>query len=202
MSGMRRFAARGVLACLTAGAVLATSVTPATARDGRYGGYYRGGYGYGYGYGYPYRYRPYRRDRLDAGDVIGIAALVGAVAVIASAASKSKKAERYPESRDSSRDYPRDRDDYDRGDDYSASGEDEAVNACATAARDEAERNGGYAEILEVERPSSRGGDNWHVQGTLEQRRNYQDKRGMQKNFSCTVENGRIARVQVRDYVA
>ena len=186
------------LALLAVTAVIAASVSPAAARDR----YRHPGYGYGYGggwYGSPYRGRHYRHHRgLDAGDVIGIAAVLGAVAVIASSANKDKRS-----TRSSDRDYDPDyRRDDDRSDDFAAGyDEDEAVNACASAAREEAERGGGFAEIVDVDEPRSAGRDGWRIQGSLEHRRAYQDRSGLQKNFTCSYEGGRVVRVDVRDYV-
>ncbi len=204
-SGLKMRMAVGLVSAV---AMLGASAAPAMARNyGNHGGY-RGGYGYpgGYygGYGYGRHYRHYRhRDRLDAGEVIGIAALIGAVAVIASAASKEKKSRSEPYPRSSEPRYDDRRYD-DRRDDYGdARSEDEAVNACASAARDKAERDGGgYAEIVDVERPRASGTNGWDVEGRLEQRRNYQDKSGTTKRFSCDVQGGRVAHVYVTDSAA
>lgn len=190
--------ARRGIGLISAITLIGASTTPAFARgpDG-WSGYRH--------YGYPgyYRHR-HHHDRFDAGDAFGIALLIGAVAVIASAASKDRKDRSSPDPRYDSRDrddrsYDEERDDA-RGEQADFAGEDEAVNACASAARDEAERRGGYAEILDVERPRA-SGQGWRVQGSLEHRRNYQDKSGLQKSFTCAFENGRVAQVDVRDYM-
>lgn len=197
-------------------AMLAGAVAPAQARDRHYPGYgYGNPGGWGWG-GSPYRYRPYRHyDRgLDAGDVIGIAALIGAVAVIASAASKDRKTSRYPDA--DSRDLPADdgrNGDY-RGGDYrddgyadgpsgAAMGEEEAVNACVAAARDRAEsERGGYAEVRGVDPARATGKDGWAIDGRVELRRNYQDQSGETRRFSCDVKDGRVASVSIsRDAV-
>ncbi|MPT47695.1 MAG: hypothetical protein E2598_04635 [Sphingobium sp.] len=92
-------------------ALVASSATPAMAQRWGNGGYNGSGWSQGWG-GSGWRgdrYRPYRhRDRgLNAGDVVGIAALIGAVAVIASSASKnSNKNKTTATSRDSYPDYP------------------------------------------------------------------------------------------------
>jgi len=179
---MRRF-----LGVVSAVAMTGAAIAPAAARDhGRYGW---GGYGH---------HRHYRHGGgLDAGDVIGIAALIGAVAVIASAASKDRDTRAsdartpYPDS------YPDGRRADGRYDAAPASGEDAAVDACVDAVRDEAERAGGYAEILDVERPLARGQTDWDVEGRVEQRRTYRDSDGQTRRFSCDVRNGRVADVRL-----
>lgn len=191
--------------------MLASGVSPAVARD-----HHRGGYGYGYPGGWgggPYRYR--RHDRgLNAGDVIGIAALIGAVAVIASSASKDRNANRYPDSRnvpDAPNDDYRDggyRDDDYRGNgDYApspgaATNQEEAVNACVAAARDRAEsEQGGYAEVRGVDPVRAISGG-WSIDGRVELRRNYQDHSGETRRFSCDVKDGQVASVYLsRDAV-
>jgi hypothetical protein len=203
MSVRRNSRMRWAVGSLCAGAMLVGSVVPAMARDhGRYSGYD----GYGGGYGYPSRHRGYRhyrhRDGLDAGDVIGIAALIGAVAIIASAAGKDKKASRSPDYRSDDRGYDGrtdSRDDYPA----SSSGVDEAINACVNAARDKAQgESGGYAEILDVERPRASGDNGWDVEGRLEQRRTYQDRPGSTKRFTCDVQGGRVAHVYISNEAA
>lgn len=198
MSGQRNSRTRWAVGAITVGAMFVGSVAPAMARHKDYGGGYYGGR-YGYGYDYPYRYDRYRHHRhrggLDAGDVIGIALLAGAVAIVASSVNKDKK----------SRDRDRDPDWHDNErsregrDDYrDTADEDDAVDACVSAARDEAEsQSGGYAEIIDVESPrrSSKGG--WDVEGRLEQRSSYRDNELVTKSFSCSYERGRVAHVYV-----
>lgn len=178
---------RRLLGLVSAIAMVGASVAPATARDhGRYGW---GGYGH---------HRQYRHGGgLDAGDVIGIAALIGAVAVIANAASKDKD-RRAPDARTPYPDsYPDDRSTNRREDAQPALGEDAAVDACVDAVRDEAERGGDYAEILDVERPRAQGDDDWEVEGRVEQRRSYRDSDGQTRRFSCDVRGGRVADVRL-----
>jgi len=178
--------------------MLMASTVPAQARDpGRYG-YGHGGY-YN-GYGYPSRYKPYRhyrhRDRgLDAGDVIGIAALIGAVAIIATSASKNKDAKsRDTDWRDRDGRYEDQRDDGR----YDGAEADAAIDACAAAARDEAEsQSGGYAEIRDVETPRRSRDGGWDVEGRLEQRASYSGNEMVTKSFSCSYERGGVAHVYV-----
>ena len=199
MSGKRSSRTRWAVGAITAGAIFVGSVAPAMARHKDYGGGY---YGSRYGYSYPYRYDRYRdyryrhhrhRGGLDAGDVIGIALLVGAVAVVASSVNKDKK------SRDRDRDWrDKDRPYDDRDDNRDTASENEAVDVCVSAARNEAEsQSGGYAEIIDVESPrrSSEGG--WDVEGRLEQRSSYRDNELVTKSFSCSYERGRVAHVYV-----
>lgn len=188
---------RYALCLLGAAAVAGANITPAAARD-----HYRyPGYGYGYGgswYGSPYRHRHHRDRGLDAGDVIGIAALIGVVAIIASSANKDKKARSAPDPRYDDRSYDGERDDY-RG----TASEDEAVTMCASAARDKAEsQSGGYADIVDVDRPRAVGSDGWSVDGRLEQRSGYRGEDRETRRFSCDVRGGRVAEVYIsRDVI-
>lgn len=183
--------------CLMGAAAMAgASIAPAAARDHyRYPGY---GYG-GSWYGSPYRYRHHRDRGLGAGDVIGIAALIGAVAIIASSANKDRKARSAPDRRYDDRDY----DENQRGDYRGSASEDEAVNMCASAARNKAEsQSGGYAEIVDVDRPRAVGSDGWSVDGRLEQRSGYRGEDRETRRFSCDVRGGRVAEVYIsRDVI-
>ncbi len=175
-------------------ALLASSVTPAMARD-------RHWRGYGYGYGHRHH------DDFDFGDAVGIAALIGAVAIVAKSMSKDKAASR--DSRDEGYDggyaddsghapngapLPKSRPD----DAPSRSGEimaeNDAVDACAQAARDEASNGSGYAEVRSIEAPRAVA-DGWDIDGRVEQRRNYRDASGDTRRFTCSVRNGRVAEV-------
>ncbi len=209
----RTILARALVGATGVAAMLAASATPALARGP--GGWGYRGYGYPGGwYGDRYRYRHRHRhyhDGLSAGEVIGIIGVIGAVAVLASKANRDKVANRGADPRYDDRsgddgrydDARRDkRDDDYRSDNGSAITENDAVDACVSAARDEAERDGGYAEVVDVEKPRASGGDGWDIQGSLEHRRSYSDTSGRQKNFSCTFERGRVAHVYVTDHVA
>lgn len=182
-----RFLATGA----TAVAMLVTSVAPALARDhGRYGGYDRY---HGYGYDrYGYRHRRHD-DGLNAGEVIGIAALLGAVVIIASAASKDAKARRAGTDDGYNPNY---------GDTATdARSEDAAITACAQAARDKASRERGYAEVTEIA-PARRSADGWDMDGRVEQRASYRDGMGQSRRFSCSVRAGRVsALVLSRDVI-
>jgi len=174
---------RRLLGLVSGIAMVGAGIAPAAARD-------HGRHGWG-GYGHHRHYR--HRDGLDAGDVIGIAVLIGSVAAIANAASKDKD-RRVPDARAP---YPDDRSSDRREDAQPASNEDAAIDACITAVRDEAERSGDYAEIVDVERPRARGDGDWDVEGRVEQRRSYRDPDGQTRRFSCDVQGGRVADVRL-----
>lgn len=206
---------RWVMGMAAAVALLAGSVEPAAARGYGHGGYGPGGWGSGGwssgGWGGGYRHRHYRRDRgLNAGDVIGIAALIGAVAVIASSASKNKSERSYPDNRD----YPANREyrgdgiaspdsNYDPApgaDGYPgpAMSADQAADACAVAVRDKVEgEQGGYAQIVDVTEPRASGQEGWAVDGRVERRSGVRDGAGEVRRFSCDVEGNRVAGVYI-----
>lgn len=120
--------------------------------------------------------RWHRRDRVDAGDVIGGILVLGTIAAVASAASKAGRNDRY---RDRDYRYPDQRNGY-RSRSYGSNwddsrGIDRAVDMCA----DEVERN---ARVDTVD-GAERNGDGWRVSGRL--------RTG--EAFTCTIGNdGRI----------
>jgi hypothetical protein len=158
---------------LATSALLATSITPAFARGG--GGW--GGSGYGWGNSW--------------------AILVG---VIGSASKKSKQARRtsgedYPQ-RDAR--YPDDNRPNDSRSENSRYGgritsEDQAVDACATAAEAREGRSSTVRDITRV-RSSS---DGWDVEGVIENRDNWRDKSATRHNFTCSVRAGSVETVYV-----
>lgn len=180
-------------------AMVLASTTPAAARgyDGRWGRY-------------PSHHH---RDRDNSGAVIGAILGVGLIAAIASAASKQRQAQpRYPQPRYEDRDYDPRYDDgrYDNRDygydgraddrrhddaraDYSTTSADEdaAVDACALAARDEASRMGGFADVRDITgaRPFGNG---WDVTGTLSQRASYSAPESRLRSFRCIWDGGRV----------
>lgn len=113
--------------------------------------------------------RSYRRhhDGIDAGDVIAGALIIGGIAAVASAASSSSR-DRYD---DRYRDRGRGWDDDDRYDDrgsYYNNGYSSriAVEQCVRAARNQANRYGGWARVTDVTRIDRiRGG--YEVRGRL-----------------------------------
>lgn len=65
------------------------------------------------------------------------------------------------------------------------------TDACAVAARDEAERDGGYAEVRQMGEPrESRNG--FIIDGDVDVRSGWRAQDGRLRHFSCTVANGRI----------
>ena len=58
-------------------------------------------------------------------------------------------------------------------------------------ARDEAERDGGYAEVRQMETPrESRNG--YSIDGDVETRSGWRAQDGRVRHFTCTVANGRV----------
>ncbi|QDC38671.1 hypothetical protein [Sphingobium fuliginis] len=75
-------------------------------------------------------------------------------------------------------------------------GED-AITYCALAARDEAEREGGFAEVRQVQEPrETRNG--YDVEGDVEVRSGWRAQDGRSRHFTCSVQNGRIADLYFR----
>lgn len=72
----------------------------------------------------------------------------------------------------------------------------EAITECAVAAREEAERDGGFAEVRQVQEPrDSRNG--YEVEGDIDARSTWRSNDGKTLHFTCSVENGRIARLNI-----
>lgn len=73
--------------------------------------------------------------------------------------------------------------------------DDEEVEAmtdgCARAAREEAERNGDYAEVRQMEAPRENR-DGFRIDGDVESRSHWRAQDGRLRHFTCTVANGRI----------
>lgn len=169
---------RVMMTGLVGAALVATSITPAAARSHR-----------GWDRGWHHR----DRDNFDFGDAVGIAALIGAVAVVATSMNKDRKAKNGASQPD---DRP-----YDSNADYSRDGaalasEDEVVDACAVAARDEASSNGSYAEVRHVDTPRAVDGG-WDVDGQVERRASYRGATTDVRRFTCSVRDGRIAEVYI-----
>jgi hypothetical protein len=198
--GQRNMTVRSKLALgFAAGALLIVSASPAAARgpDGRWG-------------------RHHHRDHDNGGAVIGAILGVGIIAAIAASAARTREAERDgPAPRRSGEDDPRyddprydgrDRDaraDDDRrhGESGSAdagadAGQERAVDACALAARDEASRDGDFAEVRDITGVRPFGGDGYDVTGTIDQRSGYRARDGRLRSFRCTFANGRVEGVR------
>jgi hypothetical protein len=180
---------------LATSALLATSVTPAFAR----GGGYNGGFGWGNswgGGGHGGHRRHHRRGGDDTGEILG-GVLIGAllVGVLASASKKSKQARRdsgenYPQ-RDAR--YPGDNPPSVRNSSGRITSEDQAVDACASAAE---EREGRSSSVRDITRVRS-SSDGWDVEGVIENRDNWRDKSASKHNFTCSVRAGSVETVYV-----
>jgi hypothetical protein len=165
---------------------------------------------YGHGGGWDHHHRRDRGDGFGVGDAIGVAALIGAVAIVASSMSKDKKAresqagDNAPPPRDGT-DYGRDVADGQRDDadfsDVALRDEDAMTDACAVAARDEAQGQGGYAEVRRIDAPvATQGGFN--IDGEVETRANWRATAGTTRRFTCTVADGRVTEVYLSRDVA
>jgi hypothetical protein len=73
----------------------------------------------------------------------------------------------------------------------------EAITHCALAARDEAERDGGYAEVRQVQEPRETR-DGYDVEGDVEVRSGWRMQDGASRHFTCSIRNGRVADVWFR----
>lgn len=208
--------ARWMTGSLVGLALILGSVGTAQARPR----YDRGGYGGGWGH--------HHRDRGNGfgfGDAVGVAALVGAVAIIASSLSKDKQA-RASGSGAPSGDYADNDSDYRSppppasGTDYGADmgngnvhnddfsdvagrdGEqDRMADACAVAARDRAQQQGGYAEVRHMDEPRPANGG-YNIDGQVETRTSYRAASGTTHRFTCTMQDGRVAQVYLSRDVA
>jgi len=157
--------------------------------------------------GYPNRWHHGHDRSVDAGTVFGAILGVGIIAAIASAASNKSQAQnrtyddpRYDPQVDNrgyeDRNYDGRAAD-DRAYDNSRADRanvDAAVDACAVAARDEASRSSGFAEVRGIT-DTHPYGSGWNVTGTLDQRSSYSAGDSSQRSFRCIWENGRVSGV-------
>jgi hypothetical protein len=179
-------------------ALLVGSIAPAQARPR-----YDRGHDRGWGH--------HHRDRGNGfgfGDAVGVAALIGAVAIVASSMSKDKKARQRSDGTApppaNGTDYGADvRSEDDFSDIAATNGQTEhMIDACAVAARDEAQgENGGYAEVRRMDEPRPVG-DGYNIDGDVESRASYRAATGTTRRFTCTIKDGRVAEVYLsRDVV-
>ena len=179
---------------LVAAALVVGSVSPASAR------------------GYD-RWR--HRDRgPSAGAVLGVLLGVGVIAAIASSNAKKQQQQQAdnrpydPNTRfgdrtyDPQNDRPYDDQRYDnRTNDRSYDSgrafgsEDQAVDACAVAARDEASRNGSFAEVRDITGVRPYGNNGFDVTGVVDQRSGYRGNDNRTRSFRCTGRDGQVAGV-------
>jgi hypothetical protein len=200
--------ARWMTGALVSAGLMLGSVGTAQAQPGWGGGY--GGRG-----GWDHHHR-HRGNGFGFGDAVGVAALVGAVAIVASSLNKDKQAQTarnnsYDGDQDapppsSGTDYGADvhsapaRDDADFSD--VAAGDDALTNACALAARDEAQGQSGYAEIRHMEAPRAGQSGTTNIDGEVETRASYRARSGTTRRFTCAMKDGRVAQVYLsRDVV-
>jgi hypothetical protein len=149
-----------------------------------------------------------RGNRFGFGDAVGVAALIGAVAIVASSMAKDKKAAPNPDNTApppaNGTDYGADvRSDDDFSDIAGTHGQsDQMTDACAVAARDEAQgQNGGYAEVRRMDEPRA-AQDGYNIDGEVESRASYRAPTGTTRRFTCTIKDGRVAQVYLsRDIV-
>ncbi len=210
--------ARWLTGSLVGVALVAGSVSPAQARPR---------YGYG-GWGGD-RWHHRHGDGFGVGDAIGVAALVGAVAIVASSMAKDRKASR-PSSpydgrpygdrsedrnapydapppsagTDYGADHPTDRRDDDFSDVAAVEPQDNArmTDACAMAARNEAQAQGGYAEVRHIDTPRATTGG-YNIDGEVETRTSWSASDGATRRFTCSMRDGRVAEVYLsRDMAA
>jgi hypothetical protein len=204
---------RWIAGALASAGLLLGSVGAAEARP-RYG-YDRGG-DRGWDRGGWDRHRR-RGDGFGFGDAVGVAAIVGAVAIVASSMNKDKKIRdpntggEYdaPPPGDGTdygadvRSGPSTQNDADFSDVARVNGQDDTMtDACAVAARDEAQgRDGGYAEVSHMETPIATA-DGYNIDGYVETRTSYRANDGSSRRFTCAMKNGRVANVYISRDVA
>lgn len=187
---------------LVSAGLLVGSISPAEARPRWDRGYDRGWH------------RHHRGNGFGVGDAIGVAALVGAVAIVASSMSKDRKAQAGRDDRDADAPPPRTGTDYGEdvrqdapprdGADFSdiAAREDAMADACALAARDEAQREGGYAEVRQMDAPVATN-SGYNIDGQVEARPSYRAT-GATRRFTCAMKaDGSLADIYMsRDLVS
>lgn len=164
----------------------------------------------------PPRHYDHHRGGNDSGAVIGVIAAVGLIGLLAAASSAKQKERAARERAGGERDYPQrvdgprdvgqpgrpayaDARDAGWGDDEARpamGSREEAVDACALAARDEGTRLGGYAEMRGITRSNERG-DGWDVTGTIVQRVSY-GAVGQLRDFDCAYQGGRVEDIALR----
>lgn len=206
--------ARWMTGALVSAGLLMGSIGTAQARPGY-------GYGYGRGYDRGWHHR-HRGDGFGFGDAVGVAALVGAVAIVASSMSKDRKAAQGARV-DNDMDGPPPADGTDYGADVggtnapvssprdetdfsdvagSTAQEEQMTDACAVAARDEAQgREGGYAEVRHMETPVATP-SGYNIDGEVETRASWRASAGATRRFTCAMQNGRVADVYLARDVA
>lgn len=190
MSTTGKLFAKGGIATAAVSAMALAGATPAQARD---------------------------RDRIDAGDIIAGAVIIGGIAAIASAANKDRNRYRYDDRRYRERDY-RYNDRY--GYNHRRGNPRRAVEKCIRAAERDARRYGyRFADVTEI-RDVDRRSYGWRVKGrmvvdgnrgygrynTRYNRYDRYDRHGRYDRgyygdagrFTCHIERGRVVDVNFR----
>lgn len=174
---------RSVTAGLLATAMLATSAAPAMAQGYPGGGYGRAYPGGGYGRAYPgggYNRGWHRRDHDNTGAVVAGVIGVGILAAIIASASSSKN---------------RSNGTYDNR--YGTiRTDDQAADACATAAEQQLGNGARTRSVDSVDRVS----DGFNVRGTVGNSNGRYDDRRDTRSFSCSVRYGDVQRVDFGGY--
>lgn len=175
--------ARRMTGSMLALALLTGGIAPAQARPYPHG---------------PDRWR-HHHDGFGFGDAVGVATLVGAVAIVASSMSKDKRAAQ-PSIYDDAR--PDDGADIAPDDGAPNASDDRISDACAVAAREEAEAQAaGYAEIRRMDAPRATDAG-YDIDGEVETRASFRDTGGSTRRFTCSMRDGRVAQVYLsRDVV-
>jgi len=146
--------------------------------------------------------RYHHRGHDNSGAVIGAIIGVGILAAIATSAAKSRDERRVRtdgyDPRYDNRGYEGGSYGYDNGatsgaysDGASYADEDVAVDACAIAARDEASRNGGFAEVRDIT-GARQFGNGWDVTGTVSERAGFRAADSRVRSFRCIWDDGRV----------
>jgi hypothetical protein len=194
MRPFRLAAAAGLALAMLAGDVAGLSFAPAPAearwRD-------RSGFGYGIDYGhrygrYGYGYGYYRRNRVDAGDVIATVAVIAGVAAIASAARRDREGGGWGDDRggwERSGSRSRDR------------REDIAIDECRDEAERQARTYGTSASLRDIDDVDRRGSA-VRVRGLVEVARSEAvaggtERRLTTERFTCVVRNGLVESYQL-----
>lgn len=171
---------------------------------------------YDRGYDRGWGHHRHRGDGFGFGDAVGVAALIGAVAIVASSIAKDKRDGRATGSAGNDdtpppsqgTDYGADVDskqsaaNADFSDSVAPDDEAQMTDACAVAARDEAQgQDGGYAEVPQMDAPRAVQ-DGYNIDGQVENRASYRATSGTTRRFTCTIKDGRVAEVYLSRNVA
>ena len=152
------------------------------------------------------RWRRHHRRGSDAGAVLAGAAVVGALALLIGSANKSKR-DRDGDARDNvpppsrpgypDNSYPGDRGNSGGSGSSAIQTENDAADACASAAEREAERIGTNPGVRSVDSVDGSGRE-WRVSGTVEAGGDNRTQAAAYR-FTCSVRYGQVERVDIED---